>query len=283
MFKALKGGSNNFGVVTRFDIKAFEQGPIWGGFLGTRVEDREKVFAAFEKIARTDVYDPFASFIISYTWRPNMGWISASTLAYTKAEEHPPVYAELESLPITFSTTRIASLSTFTKELDATTPAGHRETFVTLTFKNSAVIFSKFFNLCDDVVASFPEDDGFMFSVSYQPLPQTITSQGAGKNSLGLSAADGDLINVLVGIKWENAENDAAIETIVKELFTKGTLAAQALGLYHEYKYLNYSAAWQDPISGYGAETKQTLRSVSKKYDPKGLFQKQVPGGFKLF
>jgi hypothetical protein len=28
---ALKGGSNNFGVVTRFDLLTFEQGPFWGG------------------------------------------------------------------------------------------------------------------------------------------------------------------------------------------------------------------------------------------------------------
>lgn len=31
LFKALKGGSNNFGVVTRFNIRTFESGPFWGG------------------------------------------------------------------------------------------------------------------------------------------------------------------------------------------------------------------------------------------------------------
>jgi len=283
LFKALKGGSNNFGIITRFDVKVFSQGPIWGGFLGTRIEDREKVFASFEKISRSSEYDPFAAFIISFTWRPNMGWIGASTLTYTKAEEHPPIFAELESLPTTFSTMRVASLTSFTRELDATTPAGHRETFVTMTFRNSAIIFSKFFDLCDDVVGSFPPDEEFMFSVSYQPLPQTIISKGAGTNSLGLTEADGDLVNVLVGIKWQDADNDAAVEAIVKDLFEKGATVASGLNLYHEYKYLNYSAGWQDPISGYGAATKNTLRAVSKKYDPRGLFQRQVPGGFKLF
>ncbi|KAL8759916.1 MAG: hypothetical protein Q9184_003476 [Pyrenodesmia sp. 2 TL-2023] len=28
---ALKGGSNNFGIVTRFDLQAFPQGKLWGG------------------------------------------------------------------------------------------------------------------------------------------------------------------------------------------------------------------------------------------------------------
>jgi hypothetical protein len=35
-------------------------------------------------------------------------------------------------------------------------------------------------------------------------------------------------------------------------------------------------------IAGYGEESVSKLRATSKKYDPEGLFQKAVPGGFKL-
>jgi hypothetical protein len=31
LWLALKGGANNFGVVTRYDMKTFPQGPFWGG------------------------------------------------------------------------------------------------------------------------------------------------------------------------------------------------------------------------------------------------------------
>jgi len=31
LWKALRGGGNNFGIVTRFDLKTFKQGPFWGG------------------------------------------------------------------------------------------------------------------------------------------------------------------------------------------------------------------------------------------------------------
>jgi hypothetical protein len=40
---------------------------------------------------------------------------------------------------------------------------------------------------------------------------------------------------------------------------------------------------WQDPIDSYGVTVKKELQEVSKKYDPTGMFQKQVPGGVKLF
>lgn len=59
------------------------------------------------------------------------------------------------------------------------------------------------------------------------------------------------------------------------------TAAAKA-GLSNEFVYLNYAAPGQDPLSGAGAANKANLRSVSKKYDPDQIFQKAVPGAFKL-
>jgi hypothetical protein len=31
LFVALRGGGNNLGIVTRFDLRTFKQGPFWGG------------------------------------------------------------------------------------------------------------------------------------------------------------------------------------------------------------------------------------------------------------
>lgn len=46
---------------------------------------------------------------------------------------------------------------------------------------------------------------------------------------------------------------------------------------------MNYASAGQPVIEGYGEENVRFLREVSRKYDPKGVFQRRVPGGFKLF
>lgn len=57
---------------------------------------------------------------------------------------------------------------------------------------------------------------------------------------------------------------------------------AQSKALKHDLIYLNYANANQDPLASYGEENLNNLKAVARRYDPKGIFQTQVPGGFKV-
>lgn len=57
---------------------------------------------------------------------------------------------------------------------------------------------------------------------------------------------------------------------------------AKSVGADNPWKYLDYAYETQDPLASYGEENLQKLRDVSKKYDPEGVFQIMVPGGFKV-
>lgn len=46
MYYALRGGGNNFGIVTRFDLETYRHGPIWGGTSVFAVEDLEDIKAS---------------------------------------------------------------------------------------------------------------------------------------------------------------------------------------------------------------------------------------------
>ena len=54
------------------------------------------------------------------------------------------------------------------------------------------------------------------------------------------------------------------------------------MGLNVPYIYLNYADDTQDVLGGYGDANKALMAAASKKYDPKGVFQKLVPGGWKI-
>ena len=118
LFRALKGGMNNFGIVTRFDIKPFPQGEILAGNIANPIEDRDAVFKAFSDIAGAEEYDPYTSLVTGLNYNSSIkgSWSIATTAAYTKPELNPPVYDELVAIPSTKNTLHLTNLSTLANE-----------------------------------------------------------------------------------------------------------------------------------------------------------------------
>ena len=86
---------------------------------------------------------------------------------------------------------------------------------------------------------------------------------------------------LLAGIWNDTASNDM-VEQTAKKMVDDVNGIAQGMGLLHGFQYLNYADPSQDPIGSYGKDNVRGMREVSRKYDLKGVFQRQVPGGFKL-
>jgi hypothetical protein len=73
LFQALKGGSNNFGVVTRFDLYAFEQGDLWGGVVTYPNTTTHLQLPAFVNFNNHIVDDPFGSVITFWQYSSWVG------------------------------------------------------------------------------------------------------------------------------------------------------------------------------------------------------------------
>jgi len=59
--------------------------------------------------------------------------------------------------------------------------------------------------------------------------------------------------------------------------------AARQMGLARStFRYANYANYMQRPLDSYGVASRRFLDAVAKRYDPRGVFQRLVPGGFKL-
>lgn len=129
LYRSLKGGSNKFGVITRFDMKTFEQGPFWGGIEVYPVETRHQHFAALERFTAADPFDKYAAFVEDLLFTRETGWIILNFYQYTKQppEAFPPTFQPFTTIQPQFnSTLRVAPLSGFTLELGAGSPSGDR-------------------------------------------------------------------------------------------------------------------------------------------------------------
>ncbi|KAL9026930.1 MAG: hypothetical protein Q9196_004482 [Gyalolechia fulgens] len=259
---ALKGGSSNFGIVTRFDLKAFPQGKAFGGIIVNPINTLPEQIQAFAEFNNATNYDTNAAYWNSYAYNNRDGWFISNTLFYSKPEVHPAVLRPLLDIkPQVYNTMRLSNLSDITKELA-----------LVLTIANTTL-------------QSFAHTPNLTYAVTYQPLPPAITSRSAnsGGNPLGLDPASGPQVLVLQSIEWSNAADDNLINTAARELWQQADELALKMGLKRDWIYLNYAAEDQDPIGSYGEENVRRLREASRKFDPTGLFQTSVPGGFKLW
>lgn len=144
-------------------------------------------------------------------------------------------------------------------------------------------MFTAAFNAWNKSNAAFAGTSILQARLFWEPYPQaTYQKAASGSNVLGLSGDQGALVVVGVAAAWSNASEDALMNQLAQTVVTNIDTAAKKLGQHYEYKYLNYASPWQDVIQSYGAANMAKLRNMSKKYDPRGIFQKNVPGGFKL-
>lgn len=111
LYHALKGGTSNFAVVTRYDLATFPQGNISVTILTNAIQERQPVFDAFTAIANVTNFDVYTSLSVAlYFLSPSKSWMIANEVVYTKPVLHPPVYDQLMSIPSISSTSEITRL-----------------------------------------------------------------------------------------------------------------------------------------------------------------------------
>nr|POF22089.1 bifunctional solanapyrone synthase [Quercus suber] len=285
LWRALKGGTGNFGVVARVTARTFPAGPIWAGttfFTGWQTPKVLKAFAEFNQPENFDEYAAGPILAICYVQRLGVK-LTANTLAYTKPEEWPPVFKSFRSIWRVWTTARIQSLTDASRHLATMAPSGQRQLQATTTIHNDLETFNTLHAIFSKKLGEGKRAKGSIWSLIFQPLSAAVTHKGS-PNVLGLETRhrNDTMIVVLVAVSWLDAKDDELVYRVVRDIIAMGDEYAQRKQTADQYRYLNYAASNQDPISGYGMANKQYLQSVSKAYDPDGLFQLAKQGGFKL-
>lgn len=127
-------------------------------------------------------------------------------------------------------------------------------------------------------------DSGMFSSCQAQPMTKSMISRGKGNNVLGLEerVAEGPGFMFLMYLGVTSKEHEEITFPYVQSFFSDVDAFATELDANWNWNYLNYAHGVQDPIAGYGDANIKKLKKVSKKYDPKGVFQELRQSGFKL-
>jgi len=199
LYFALRGGGNNFGIVTRFDLVTFPQGDLWAGsetYIYNNVTAAE-INNAFYYMNINAPSDPYGAVIIAYAYAQSIDtFIIASDLQYGKPVANPPILSNFTGTPGAIaSTLRITNLTGLTNEFNNTNPGGFRQSYWAMMVKNSASLMADITAIYMEEVEPIKNVTGVVPSLIFQPitLDQISHFSKNGGNALGITPNAGPL------------------------------------------------------------------------------------------
>ncbi|KAF2110602.1 hypothetical protein BDV96DRAFT_615159 [Lophiotrema nucula] len=264
LFSALKGGSNNFGILTRIVLPAFAQGAMWGGMTIHPQSSMPELITALVDFAKQPNPDQNVNILVTYGFSSMFGnTLSASSLFDTAPDTSNNHSTSLEAFvaiePKIQSTLRTDTLLSFAEEQGQGTSDNSRVLYFTVSVKADKQILLKIQALVDEAIESVKGTAGLLFSYILQPITTTflVNSTRGGLNAMGLSPSD-------------DAADDQLMRKVSSRCLEKVENLAKVEGKLVRWNFLNYADESQKVMQSYGA------KSVAK------LWERNVPGGFKL-
>ena len=164
LYKALKGGTSNFGIVTRFDVRTFPQGPLWGGqvvYPVSTISQQLDALASFDEVQgaqkqQTSDAQVIFAFVTMNTAQIIANFYSETNASLSQNGSFPPAFSNFSKItPALEDDTRVDQLSNFATELNTGTPNGLRYLFGTKTFINNAQLYKDMVQIANKTFEPF--------------------------------------------------------------------------------------------------------------------------------
>ncbi|CAG7947196.1 unnamed protein product [Penicillium nalgiovense] len=298
---ALKGGSNNFGIVTRFDVATIAQGNMWYSLLSYNYTNatlwaHAKAFSEFMKPKNFDSAAMMGAFLV-YSGGE---FLLFDSMWYTKDVENPAVYDAFTEIPnlggvamlnTTDNVVELFGQNIPSNEQRLATITEHPTIFMlhesnyfssafqlTFSFHNpDPNVYMELFKIWEKGVSKIANVDSIFVEFLVQPHPVTN-----GTNMFGLTPERKDDVMIDMTAGYANKADDVLVQRVIIDIVDKQRALLKSHGHLMDFIYLNYADISQKVLQSWGEDNIAKLRAASKKYDPNGVFQEQVPGGYKI-
>ncbi|KAJ4858133.1 FAD binding domain-containing protein [Trichoderma breve] len=267
LFKALKGGNTNFGIASYSEVQ-------------------DQMSQALVDFTANNHFDVNTSVqLMTVYLANNQGQIVNAAFGNTIGEENPASLQEFLNMPnqVKHDVGHI-KLADFVHQVSEFQAKGYRQVTSSITFSNDYVTVRDIWDVTDEIYNGLEHKDQVDWMISFIPQPMVQQSYAArsGGNSLGLQSVTDDQIVVWLTSRWTDPSLDSMMYAARDDFITATEAVAKKYGTYHPFLYINYASPSQNPLCGYGVDNFNFLKTTAAKYDPHGVFQKLMPGGFKV-
>lgn len=127
LYFALRGGMNNFGIVTHFSMRAVRQNQIYAGERSYAADKRDDIIQQAYKLTTEWKNDIAMSFYYGFGYDQQADKYSISfSPEYSTPVLNPAPFEELDRIPFETNSVRIGWASDFSDEVASATPPGGR-------------------------------------------------------------------------------------------------------------------------------------------------------------
>lgn len=199
LFKALKGGNNNFGVVTRFDVNAIPHSQqVYGGLVIVPTSVSDDVITHLHNFTddSTGVHTNVGLQIEYFLDSPEGdGQILLWLIDTDATGDHGPLQPFFEMEPKLLNQVYSTSIADYPTSI----PAVSRVLMADATFVNDLETIKGIYNLTREIHRTLAHVPDLIWDFQFEPLPRHVidASNARGGNSLGLEDIEEDLMSML--------------------------------------------------------------------------------------
>ncbi|KAI0317688.1 FAD dependent oxidoreductase [Amylostereum chailletii] len=277
---ALRGGSNNFGIVTKFTLVSHPQTDVWGGFVVFDGSQYGALSAAVSNFDLTNT-DKKAQLIFTY------GFLSGNVvLSLNPFYDGPtPPQGLFDAMLAPPSLSRDVKTRSFSSLVQSvpTESVGTRQAYSTVPIlKYTPALFQAIQNSSQFWSARLTavEPDTFL-TINSEPFSDALYSYSPSSPSAYPPTRDLPLTPLNIDVGWSDPANDAFMRATLAQATADLHAAAVKLGqaVEDDFLYGNYALA-DTPVDKIYGKNVERLRAIKRKYDPGNVMG--LAGGFKL-
>ncbi|RYP60823.1 hypothetical protein DL771_010355 [Monosporascus sp. 5C6A] len=274
LWRALKGGGNNFGIVTRFDLEAIPARDLYydlrllDSAYSDSVVDAIVGFADQDQSLADDALVTFYSHDTSVSSEIHVCIIHVNTMGNKNSAT---TLHKIEDLPVVANVTAFQSMAE--AAAGSQIAPGSRNAGSTLSFYNDPQIVRRCIELHMQLVETlkgFINPDKFRTLSLFQSIPSYMGAIGQqrGGNMLGLDDMQHNALVWTAGVAVDSDLDQGAFAMAHAEMNKMTAQVKEFSRSVHGdmgFVYLNYADASQNPLGSYGLRSVEHMREVAAK------------------